>query len=192
MSERPLDPALGHWPGGWSRRGGGSIDSTTPVRCSIYQQLAQLYPGAADPVHAQAEVLRLRVDGRRPPACCGDWPWRRIRRRLSDCSLPNCFGGLAGFPRPGASLINWPVRALMNRSCTCVRVWLARSEGLDAAAETWLREGLERFPHATVAGPVSGRAMVGATADGRELAAMLAENSSAAWCNPDMLSAAWP
>ena len=155
-----------------------------------YQQLERNYPGSADPVYAQAQILR--ASGRWSEAA-------RLLRRLAAVEDPpplvrldyaELLRRLGRFDEARNQLDALAAAGFDEPELYLRRAWLARSESSDSAAESWLRDGLERFPHST--------ALVRFQAErwlerrrSSELAELLAQGAAAAWTNPDHLAAAW-
>jgi YaiO family outer membrane protein len=190
QSERPLDRDRGTLPR-WmvqARWRQYRFDYAGSLR--IYQQLERTHPESTDPVYAQAQVLR--ASGRWSEAAT-------LLRRLAAAEDPpplvrleyaELLRRLGRFDEARRQLDLLAAAGFEEPELYVRRALVARSEGSDAAAETWLRAGLERFPNAV--------ALVRFQAErwlerqrARELAVLLAENSASAWCNPDYLSAAW-
>jgi YaiO family outer membrane protein len=187
-SEQPIAPTLSTLPRLIARARWRQYRFDIAGALRAYQRLEQLYPDSAEPVYAQAELLR--ASGRWSDAV-------DLLRRLALAENPpplirlqfaELLRRLGRFAEARQQLDQLAAVGFEEPELYLHRAELARAEGLEAGSEVWIREGLERFPQAT--------GLVRFQAEGwlerrqiRELAQLLARGE-ARWCTPDLLAAA--
>jgi YaiO family outer membrane protein len=156
-----------------------------------YRELERVYPDAAEPRHAQVQLLR--ASGRWSDAAellrrlaLGDNPPPLIRLQFAEL-----LRRLGRFSEARQQLDRLAADGFDEPELYLHRAQLAQAEGSHAAAESWINEGLIRFPRATLlnrflAGQWLERSQI------RELAQLLEQGANTSWCTPDMAAAAWP